>query len=74
MTRPCGQSCARVCGFANAHYHSEWFKVAGGEKVRVYWADGRFLVPIPPKAKGAPVLMEVNQPESFIQMAWQAWA
>jgi hypothetical protein len=64
---------ARTNGFANAHYHSGWFRVAGGEKVRMYRADGRRLVLIPPKAEGVPVLIEVEQPESFIQKVRQAW-
>jgi hypothetical protein len=63
----------RTDGFANAHYHSGWFRVAGGEKVRMYRADGRLLVLIPPRAKGTPVLIEVKQPESFIQTMRQAW-
>ena len=34
---------ARTDGFANAHYHSGWFQVAGGS-VRMYWADGPRLI------------------------------
>jgi hypothetical protein len=63
----------RTNGFANVHYHSGWFRVAGGEKVRMYRADSRLLVLIPPKAEGTPVLIEVKQPESFIQKVRQAW-
>jgi hypothetical protein len=63
----------RTNGFANAHYHSGWFRIAGGEKVRMYWANSRRLVLFPPKGEGAPVLMEVKQPEAFIQKVRLVW-
>jgi hypothetical protein len=63
----------RTNGFSNAHYHAGWYRVAGGKKVRMYRADSRRLVLIPPKAEGVPVLIEVEQPETFIQKLRQAW-
>jgi hypothetical protein len=63
----------RTNGFGGVHYHSGWFRVAGGEKVRMYRADSRRLVLIPPKGEAAPVLIEVKQPEAFIQEVRQAW-
>jgi hypothetical protein len=63
----------RTNGFSNMHYHAGWFKVGNGKKVRMYRADGRRLVLFPPKADGAPVLVEVSQPEAFIQKMRQAW-
>jgi hypothetical protein len=63
----------RTNGFANAHYRAGWFRVAGGEKVRMYRADGRRLVLLPPKGEGTPVLIEVGQPEAFIREVRQAW-
>jgi hypothetical protein len=63
----------RTNGFANFHYRSGWFKVAGGKKVRMYRADSRNLVLLPPKGEGAPVLLEVKQPGAFIQEVRQAW-
>jgi hypothetical protein len=63
----------RTNGFANARYRSGWFRVAGGEKVRMYRTDSRRLVLLPPKGEAAPVLIEVKQPEAFIQEVRQAW-
>ena len=63
----------RTNGFANFHYRSGWFKVASGKKVRIYRADSRNLVLLPPKGEGTPVLLEVKQPGAFIQEARQSW-
>ena len=68
--RPTG----RTNGFANAHYHSGWFRLANGQKVRMYWADGRRLVLLPPKGQTSPVLVEVNRPEQFVRELRQDWA
>jgi len=65
---------ARTNGFANSHYRSGWFRVAGGQKVRMYQADARRLCLLPPKASGAAVLVEVREPEKFAQQLRQAWA
>jgi len=64
---------ARTDGFANSHYHSGWFQVASGS-VRMYWADGTRLVLLPSRRGGAPVLVQVNDPEQFVEMVRQKWA
>ena len=63
----------RTNGVGLPHYHSGWFRVAGGEKVRMYRGDGRRLVLLPPKGEAAFVLLEVAQPEAFILKVQQAW-
>jgi hypothetical protein len=63
----------RTNGFANDHYHSGWFRVAGGS-VRMYWADGTRLVLLPPRRSGAAVLLQVNDPEQFVDKVRQEWA
>jgi hypothetical protein len=63
----------RTNGFANAHYRAGWFKVAGGEKIRMYRAEARRLVLLPPKGDMPPVLLEVRQPDAFIQEVRNIW-
>jgi Bacterial PH domain len=63
---------ARTNGFANSHYRSGWFRVANGEKVRMYRADGTRLVLIP--ARGATVLLEVKDPDRFVDEVRRLWA
>ena len=63
----------RTNGFANAHYHSGWFRVASGRKVRMYRADGTRLVLLPPKGDSAAVLMEVKDPERFLDELRREW-
>jgi hypothetical protein len=65
---------ARTNGFANAHYRSGWFRVASGKTVRMYRADGKRLVLLPPKGDGAAVLLETSEPERFVREVRQAWA
>jgi len=65
---------ARTNGFANAHYRSGWFRVAGGQTVRMYRADGTRLVLLPPKGDGAAVLLETRQPEEFVREVRRRWA
>jgi hypothetical protein len=72
-TDPHWRPTSRTNGFGGLHYHSGWFRVAGGEKVRMYRADGRRLVLLPPLAQTAPVLIEVKQPEAFVQEVQHAW-
>lgn len=64
----------RTNGFANSHYRSGWFRVANGQKVRMYRADGTRLVLLPPKAAGAPVLLEVRNPERFVEDVRREWS
>jgi hypothetical protein len=65
---------ARTNGFSNSHYRSGWFRVANGEKVRMYRASGTRLILLPPKGQGAPVLLEVQDPERFVEEARRLWA
>lgn len=65
---------ARTNGFANAHYRSGWFRVANGQKVRLYRAAGTRLVLLPPKEKGAAVLLETGEPETFVRDLKRQWA
>jgi hypothetical protein len=64
---------ARTEGIGFRYYKAGWFRVAGGEKVRMYRTTSPRLVLLPPKGKSAPVLLEVRQPEAFIQELQQAW-
>lgn len=64
----------RTNGFANAHYRSGWFRVANGEKLRMYRADGTRLVLLPPRGSGAAaVLIEVRDPERFVGELRRLW-
>jgi PH (Pleckstrin Homology) domain-containing protein len=63
----------RTNGFGNPHYHAGWFRVANGETVRMYRADGRRLVLLPPRGKGSPVLYEVPDPERFVSELRREW-
>ena len=65
---------ARTNGFANSHYRSGWFRVANGEKVRMYRADGTRLVLIPARGAGATILLEVQAPEQFAGELRRLWA
>lgn len=63
----------RTNGFSNTHYHSGWYRVVGGQSVRMYRADGNRLVLLPSKGKGAPVLLEVTDPGQFIRQLRDEW-
>ena len=65
---------ARTNGFANGHYRSGWFRLAGGKTVRLYQAGSGRLVLLPPKGDGAAVLLETRDPEKFMREVRQAWA
>jgi hypothetical protein len=65
---------ARTNGFANAHYQSGWFRVANGQKVRMYRAGGSRLVLLPPKGDGAAVLLETGEPEKFVAELRREWS
>jgi hypothetical protein len=61
------QPTARTNGFANAHYSSGWFRLVNGQKVRLYSAGGKRLVLLPPNGNGAAVLLEVRDPDRFVE-------
>ncbi len=63
----------RTNGFANGHYESGWFRVANGQKVRMYRAEGSVLVLLPPNGNAAPVLLQVREPDRFMQEMCQKW-
>ena len=64
----------RTNGFANAHYQSGWFRVAGGKTVRLYRAGGARLVLIPPTGKGTFVLYQAKSPDDFVQELRRQWS
>jgi len=64
----------RTNGFANAHYHSGWFRLANGQKARMYWASGKRFVLLPPKGQGSAVLLEVNRPDEFVRELRRVWS
>lgn len=65
---------ARTNGFANSHYRSGWFRVASGQKVRMYRTDSTRLVLLPPKGDGTAVLLETPAPEKFVADVRQKWS
>ena len=65
---------ARTNGFANSHYQSGWFRVANGQKVRMYRAGGKRLVLLPPKGDGAVLLLEIKEPEKFLAEVRRKWS
>jgi hypothetical protein len=64
---------SRTKGIGLLHYKAGWFRVAGGEKVRMYRTISQRLVLLPPKGQNAPVLLEVKHPDAFIQEVRQTW-
>jgi hypothetical protein len=64
----------RTGGFANFHYRSGHFRAANGRSVRLYLADGQRLVLLPPRGDGTPILLDVKDPESFVQDVRREWA
>lgn len=72
-TDPHWKLTARTDGIGLKHYKSGWFRVSGGEKVRMYRTTRQRLVLLPPKGQNPPVLLEVKQPEAFIREVRQAW-
>jgi hypothetical protein len=63
----------RTNAFGNLRYHSGWFQVANGKKARMYWAEGKRLVLLPPKGNDAPVLLEVREPERLAEDIRRLW-
>jgi hypothetical protein len=70
---PQWQPTSRTNGFANGHYASGWFRVASGEKVRMYRAGGRQLVLLPAKAGGTPILLQAADPDAFLVELRRTW-
>ncbi|HEV3331384.1 MAG TPA: PH domain-containing protein [Bryobacteraceae bacterium] len=64
----------RTNGVGLSHYKSGWFRVASGRTVRMYRADSKRLVLLPPKGDAAPILYEVKDPEQFVRSLQQEWA
>jgi hypothetical protein len=64
---------ARTDGIGLRHYKAGWFRVEGGEKVQMYRTTSQRLVLLPPNGQKPPVLLEVKQPDAFIQEVRQAW-
>jgi hypothetical protein len=64
----------RTNGFANAHYRSGWFRVASGKTIRMYRAESKRLVLLPPKGDGTAVLLEAKEPEAFIDEVRRKWS
>jgi hypothetical protein len=73
-TEPGWRSTLRTDGFANSHYQSGWFRVANGQKVRMYRAGGERLVLLPPNNGGAAVLYQAEDPQNFVTGLRAAWA
>jgi hypothetical protein len=64
----------RTRGFSNSHYRSGVFRVENGQNVRLYWANGTRVVLLPPKGEGLPILMEVAEPDAFVQQVRREWS
>lgn len=63
----------RAGGIGTEHYHAGWFRVSSGQKVRMYRADSKRVVLLPPKGNGTPVLLETKDPEKFVAEVRQEW-
>lgn len=72
-TDPAWHPVAKTNGFANSHYRSGRFRVASGAVVRLYAADARRVVLLPPKGQGTAVLLETADPEAFAAKVKAAW-
>jgi hypothetical protein len=57
----------RVNGIATQHYRAGWFRVARGQNVLMYSIGARHLVLIPARGNATTVLMEVPDPEAFLE-------
>jgi hypothetical protein len=72
-TDPDWRPTRRTNGFANSHYQSGWFRVANGQKVRLYRAGGGGAVLFPPKTGGTAVLYQAANPEEFMNEVRASW-
>ena len=64
----------RTNGFANSHYRSGHFRVAGGQDVRLYQAQSRKLVLLPAIGKGTAILLETRDPAAFAAQLRSEWS
>lgn len=64
----------RTNGFSNSHYKSGWYRVANGQKIRLYRTTGERLVLLPPKGTGTPVLYQPPDLERFLAEVRREWA
>jgi hypothetical protein len=65
----------RVGGFASAQYQSGWFRAANGTRMRLYRERStQRLILLPPKGGDAPVLLQVADPDQFIEQIRRDWA
>lgn len=71
---PYWRPASRSNGFANSHYQSGWFRLANGQKVRLYRAGGQRLVLLPSRDDVAAVLYQAAHPEAFIAQIRDAWS
>ncbi len=63
----------RTNGFSNAHYHSGWFRVSGGQSVRIYRANRSVLVLLPGKGTSEATMLEVADPDGFVRDLRNLW-
>jgi hypothetical protein len=68
------QPTRRTNGFGNPYYHAGWFRVASGKTIRMYRAEGKRLVLLPPTGSGTPVLLETRDPEEFVREVRHEWS
>ncbi len=68
------QPTMRTNGFGSLHYHAGWFRVESGQKVRMYRADGKQLVLLPPQGSGNAVLLETRDPVQFVHDVHEEWS
>jgi hypothetical protein len=68
------QPTMRTNGFGSLHYHAGWFRVAGGKSVRMYRADSKQLVLLPPAGDGSAVLLETRDPAQLAREVREKWS
>lgn len=68
------QPTMRTNGFGSLHYHAGWFRVENGQRVRMYRADGKQLVLLPPAGQGNAVLLQTRDPDQFVREIREEWS
>ncbi len=71
---PYWRPASRSNGFANSHYQSGWFRLANGQKVRLYRTGGQRLVLLPSRDDVSAVLYQAAEPEAFVAQIRDAWS